>query len=92
MQDWEREQFWGVISGAPRSRSTGQPTPPVPSPASSQAHQFIRDVLEQDLPPAMERAAGTLEARYSPWPTVVVVALVMTAVATTVLAINSLSD
>lgn len=89
MEDWERRQYWAVMNGTP---STGQqPAATTVQPASSQAHQFIREVLQQDLPPAVEKAVETLEARYTPWPTIVVVSIVATAIATTVLAIKALA-
>jgi hypothetical protein len=79
-------QYWEVLSGA--GRSMGQGTPTTTSPAASTAHQFIRDALEQDLPPAVDRAIDSL----SPWPTIVVASLIVTAVGVAILALKALSD
>lgn len=86
----EREQFWSTLGQAkvPRA-SVGQPAPMAPTSSSATtAHQFIRDALEQDLPPAVEKAIDSL----SPWPTIVIAALIVTAVGVSVLAFKALAD
>jgi hypothetical protein len=81
-------QYWEVLSGAPRGPGMGQAAPTTTSPAASTAHQFIRDALEQDLPPALDKAIDSL----SPWPTIVVASLVVTAIGVVILALKALSE
>lgn len=86
----EREQFWSTLGQAkvPRA-STGQAVPTAPASSSATtAHQFIRDALEQDLPPALEKGIESL----SPWPTIVIAALIVTAIGVSVLAFKALAD
>ena len=85
----EQQQFWSTLGGVkiPRA-STGQTAPTTTTPAASTAHQFIRDALEQDLPPALEKGIDSL----SPWPTVVIVSLIVTALGVAILAFKALAE
>lgn len=85
----EKVEWWGVLGANRRKESLGQ-TAPVPG--STAAHTFIQQVLEQDLPPAMEKAADAIEDRYKPWPTVIVASLIVTAIGVTILAVKALAD
>lgn len=86
----EREQFWSTLGQAkvPRA-SVGQTVPAAPASSSATtAHQFIRDALEQDLPPALQKGIDSL----SPWPTIVIASLIVTAIGVSVLAFKALAD
>jgi len=89
----EGEQWWGVL-GANRRQGGGLGQEPIKQvvPGSAAAHTFIRDALEQDLPPALEKGMDALGERLSPWPTIVVAAVIVTAVGVSILAIKALTD
>ncbi len=86
----EQQQFWSTLGQAkiPRA-STGQAVPTAPASSSATtAHQFIRDALEQDLPPALEKGIDSL----SPWPTIVIASLIVTALGVVILAFKALAE
>ena len=85
--DWtpKDKQYWSTL-GARRSASTGQPA--ATGQSAEMAHQFVREVVEQDVMPAVDKWL----ASYKPWPTVVVASLVLTALGVTILAVKALGD
>jgi hypothetical protein len=90
--DRRDEESWeaGILYGQKRPRTRmGQP---VSTPAIDQIRQLMSDTLMDALPPAMEEGARRIETRYSTLGTVIIGAVVLTALATTAIAVMMFLD
>jgi hypothetical protein len=86
------EDTWeaGILYGQRRPRSRmGQP---VSNPAIDQIRVLMSETLMDALPPAMEEGAKRIEKRYETLGTLVIGAVVLTALATTAIAVMMFLD
>jgi len=76
-------EAWRVIDGArKRYTATGQPLTDEEYIARKQdAEDFIREAAMSSFPPAAEAAADRVMRKYEPWPTVIGISIIVTAIA-----------
>ena len=85
------DQVWAVFQGAAKRQRKVRVSPQFGQNAEL-AQEFINQAAMTAIPPAMEAAVAKIEARYDPWPKVVVGALIVTAVATAAIALMMASE